>query len=208
MISRKNMVRALSVILVIPFLHFLYKSCQTLILVSTVNVADYPSDFDVSVKASGLPGLDFNTLLEFKTGGELIKLDSRDAMLRVLKIPIPPPDTVLVSKLQMANTWDSGFDPFNFPDIKSRYKLVGNNIFTNDPTRVSLIFTGGNYRKYARDAHDYYAFKSIQSLSFDLNDKSLFSIGGSQSADIDVFLRNSTDSLYIGVVYHQRAALE
>lgn len=187
----------------IPFLFFLYKSCQTLSLVSIVKVADYPSDFDVSVKASGLSGLDFNSLLEFETGGELIKLDSRNAMLRILKIPIPPPDTVQVSKLEVAKKWDSGFDPFNFPDTKSRYKLVGNHIFTNDPTRVSLFFTGGNYRKYLRDAHDYYAFTSIQSVSFDLNGKNLFSIGGRRLANIDVFLRNNADSLYIGVVYHR-----
>lgn len=52
-------------------------------LTSVIRAADYPNDYDASVKASGLSGDDFNSFLKFKTGGELIKLDSREAMLRV-----------------------------------------------------------------------------------------------------------------------------
>ncbi len=189
-----------------PFLFFVYKACQTIMLTSVIRAADYPNDYDASVKASGLSGDDFNSFLKFKTGGELIKLDSREAMLRVLKLPIPPPDTVFVNELQVANNWDSGYDPFRFPKVKSRYKLTGNHIFTDDPTRVSLIFTAGSYQRNFRDGHDYYAFKSISSLSLDLNDEHLFIFNQPQLADIDIFLRNNTDSLYIGIVYYPGSA--
>lgn len=175
-------------------------------LTSVIRAADYPNDYDASVKASGLSGDDFNSFLKFKTGGELIKLDSREAMLRVLKLPIPPPDTVFVNELQVANNWDSGYDPFRFPEVKSRYKLTGNHIFTGDPTHVSLSFIGGRYQRDFREKHDYYTFKSIRSVSLDLNDEHLFIFNHPQSADVDIFLRKNTDTLYIGIVYYPGSA--
>ncbi|MEC3878502.1 hypothetical protein [Parapedobacter sp. 10938] len=171
-------------------------------LTSIVKAANYPSDFDTSVKAPRLSDVDFNSFLKFKTGGELIKLDGREAMLRVLKLPIPSPDTVFVNELKASNEWDSGFDPFRFPEVKSRYQLTGNHIFTDTPTRVSLSFLGGSCQKDFRDGHDYYTFKSTRSISLDLNDEHLFIFNRPQSANFDIFLSNMTDSLYIGIVYY------
>jgi hypothetical protein len=204
MMATKSIQRILGIFLGICLIFFIYKSCRVIRSVSIVKVANYPNDFDISVKASGLSDLDFNTLLEFETGEKLIKLDSREAMLCVLKIPVPPPDTILVSRSHLArNWWDTKFDPFTFPDTKSNYRLQDDNIFKSDSTRALLIFDGGSYTKHPREGQDYYAFKSIQSLSFVLNGKDLFEIHADQSTSMDVFWRNSEDNLYIGLVYHK-----